>query len=76
MKMERLKQLIEKRRKKSRLQKDAELMSEFQVVERGGSLWLTHCGVAFMEIASLSMVEDVAKALNMARQTAVKFGKI
>lgn len=74
--MRTIKQYIEYKKEQSRLQDEAQLKSRFKVVERNGLLWLTHCGVAFMKVASLAKAEDVAKALNDARNTAVEFEKL
>lgn len=74
--MEWLKQFIKNRREKKRLKRDVELKSFFKVKERGGRLWLTHDGVAFMEIAPMSLAEDVAKELDKARKTAVEYDKL
>ena len=76
MKMERLKQLIEKRKEKSRMRRDAELKSEFKVVERNSELWLTHNGVAFMKMPWDMQAHDVAYKLAKVRETAVTFDKL
>ena len=74
--MERLKKLIEKRKEKSRLQKDAEIKSEFRVVERDNKLWLTHNGVAFMEMPWDMTSSDVASKLAEVRETAITYDKL
>lgn len=74
--MERLKQLIEKRKEKTRLQKDAELKAEFKVVERAHKLWLTHNGVAFMEMPWDMTASDVASKLAEVRETAIIYDKL
>lgn len=76
MEMERLKQLIEKRKEKTRLQKDAELMSEFQVVERGGYIWLTLNGVAFVKFEDGRDVSDITDALKEIRKYAIEFARL
>lgn len=76
MKMERLKQLIEKRKEKTRLQKDAELMSEFQVVERGGYIWLTLNGVAFVKFEDGRDVSDITDALKETRKYAIEYSRL
>lgn len=74
--MRKLREIIDARKQKAQFEKEAELKAEFRVVEGNGSLWLTHCGVAFMKVSSLAKAEDVAKALNDARNTAVEFEKL
>lgn len=74
--MKTIKEFIADKKEKCRLQNEANLKSEFKVVERGGFLWLTHNGVAFMKIASLSKAEDVTKELNKARECAVEFDRL
>lgn len=74
--MKNLKQLIETRRAKVRLNAETELKSQFGVVARGESLWLTHCGTAFAEVPSTASAEEVTKQLNMVRESAVKFERL
>lgn len=74
--MKKLKELIERRKNKMRMQKDSELMSEFQVVERGDNLWLTHNGVAFIKIDEGMPSSVVTKALKDARENAIEFTRL
>lgn len=76
MKMNKIKEIIEKRKEKAQIEKEAVLKSDFRVVERGGALWLTHCGVAFMKVPAATKSEDVAKMLNDARSNAIEFVKL
>lgn len=50
--------------------------SQFQVKERGGSLWLTHDGVAFMEMSKDTTSAEVAELLNTARMSAITFERL
>lgn len=74
--MKKLREIIDAQRTKAQFEKEAMLKSEFKVVERNGSLWLTHMGVAFMKVASLAKAEDIAKELNKARETAIEFERL
>lgn len=76
MTMNKIKEIIEKRKEKAQIEREAVLKSDFRVVERGGSLWLTHCGVAFMKVPATTKSEDVAKMLNDARANAIDFVKL
>lgn len=62
-----------KHKAKTIRQRTASIYDEFKVIERGGQLWLTHLGVAFMVIDKDLNADGVAKALNQARKTAVLF---
>lgn len=46
---------------------------EFEVVEKGGFLFLTHNGVAFDQIDKDTPAREIAMRLNTARDTAQKF---
>lgn len=74
--MKTIKQYIADQKEQNRLQKEAQLKSEFKVVERDGYLWLTHLGVAFKRIDSDMPAMEVANLLNDARNTAVEFEKL
>lgn len=71
--MNKIRQYFHNRKERKRLEDEARLKSEFRVVERNGYLWLTHEGVAFMKIESLSYAADVASELKKARETAIEF---
>ena len=75
-KMKSFKSYIADRREKYRLQDEANLKAEFKVKERGGFLWLTHQGVAFMKVANLAQAEEITRELNKARECAVEFEKL
>lgn len=47
--------------------------SQFQVDERGGHLWLTHNGVAFLKINASDTSANVAGMLKTARENAVEY---
>lgn len=47
--------------------------SQFQVKERGGHLWLTHNGVAFLKIDTDERAQFVTDMLNGARNCAVEY---
>ena len=74
--MDSIKQYIAEKRAQSQRQKEENLRNEFEVVERGGYLWLTHEGVAFMKCDSLSYSGDVASELKKVRTTAIEFAKL
>ncbi|MCM1296830.1 MAG: hypothetical protein NC311_14930 [Muribaculaceae bacterium] len=44
--------------------------NEFAVTERSGKLFLTHNGVAFMQIGQDTVAGEIAQLLNKARDTA------
>lgn len=47
--------------------------SQFQVKERGGYLWLTHDGVAFLKMNADDTSANVAGMLKTARENAVEY---
>lgn len=47
--------------------------SQFQVKERGGYLWLTHDGVAFLRINADERAQFVTDMLNGARECAMEY---
>lgn len=71
--MELLKNWIETQKTKNNRQHIATMRDEFKVKEKDGKIWLTHCGIAFREIPSKATAEDIAKELNEARNTALRF---
>lgn len=71
--MKKIQKMIESYRNRNREADERFIRSEFKVTERNGSLWLTHCGVAFMKVSSLSSAEGVASELEKARDTAIEF---
>ena len=71
--MKSLKKYISDKKEEYRLQTENEIKSKFKVKERGGFLWLTHDGVAFMKIANVAQAEEITKELNKARECAVEF---
>lgn len=75
-KMRSFRSYIADRKEKYRLQDEANLKAEFKVSERGGFLWLTHQGVAFMRVANLAQAGDITLELNKARECAVEFEKL
>ena len=76
MKMETIKKFLSDKKEQNRRQYEESLKKDFDVAERNGSLYLTHCGVAFMKIESMSDADSVAKSLNVARSTAVEFSAL
>lgn len=74
--MKKIKEYLANYKEQNRLQEEAKVKAEFRVQERGGFLWLTHNGVAFMMITSLSKAEDVTKELSKARECAVEFERL
>lgn len=53
-----------------------EICNEFEVVEKGGVLFLTHNGVAFDQIDKDTPAREIAMKLNMARDTAQAYRKL
>lgn len=74
--MKTIKQYIANQKEQSRLQRESQLKAEFKVQERGGFLWLTHQGVAFLKVANLAQAEDITKELNEARKCAIEFERL
>lgn len=74
--MNKIKEYINARKQKAQFEHEAQIKSEFKVVERNGLLWLTHDGVAFMKIANLAQAEDITKELNKARECAVEYERL
>lgn len=74
--MKSIRKYIKDEKERMRLKAEANIRADFSVVERGGFLWLTHHGYAFMKVASLSNAEDIAKELNKARDTAIEFERL
>lgn len=71
--MKTIKEIVAERRLKAKEEHELEIRWQFKVVERGGSLWLTHEGVAFFEIPSGKTASEVAKMLNGARTAAITY---
>lgn len=71
--MKTIKEIITERRLKVKEERELEIKRHFKVVERGNTLWLTHDGVAFLEIPSGKTASDVAKMLSDARTAAITY---
>ena len=71
--MNRIKKYFKERKERERLQEESRLKSEFAVVERGGSIWLTHDGVAFIEFDYCVDAEYIAKTIGRCRDTAIEY---
>ena len=71
--MKTIKEIIAEKRLREKEEHELEIKSQFKVMERGNSLWLTHDGVAFCEIPSDKTATDVAKMLNAARVSAITY---
>ncbi len=50
------------------------MRKEFEVVEKDGTLFLTHNGVAFDQIGKDTPAREIAMKLNTARDTAQAYG--
>ena len=74
--MRKIKEIIDEHKAKAQFEREAEIKSEFLVVERNGALWLTHAGIAFKQVESGMSSEEVAKEVNAARETAIKFARL
>lgn len=74
--MNRIKQYFKNRKERERLEEEAHLKSEFAVVERGGSLWLTHDGVAFAEFESDDDAHYIASAIDKCRNAAIRYKRL
>lgn len=71
--MKSIKEYFAGQKEKFRLQHQEILRESFDVAERGGFIWLTHNGDAFMKVGDLSQASDIAGMLNEARECAVEF---
>lgn len=71
--MKKIREIIANYKDRKRNEDIDDLKSEFKVVERDGVLYFTHLGVAFAKIAPTAHSEDIATALNHARNIAVEF---
>lgn len=67
--------LITSYRARTRRERDMELDSHFEIVEREGQLWLTCCGVAFMTFPSDMTHSAVVNALKSSRFCAKTFDR-
>lgn len=67
---------INNRKEEYRKRRDEAIRESFDITERGGCMWLTHNGVAFMKVASLANAADIAKTLNDARDCALEFERL
>ena len=74
--MNRIKQYFKNRKERERLEEEARLKSEFAVVELGGSLWLTHDGVAFVEFESDDDAHYIASAIDNCRNAAIRYKRL
>lgn len=73
--MKKLKEIIAMRKCKIENAKTMEICMEFEVVERNGSLWLTHNGVAFSKVNPLASATEISELLNQSREAAIEFKK-
>lgn len=71
--MQTIKEYIRNKKEKAQSQYEADVRADFRVVEKGGFLWLTHQGIAFMKVESTSKASDVAQRLAHARDTAIEY---
>lgn len=69
-------EFIANKKEECRKNHEDSIRNSFDITERGGIMWLTHNGVAFMKIASLSQAGDITKTLNEARACAVEFERL
>lgn len=67
---------IQKRRKRYEATIESRIKDEFGVIEKGGSLWLTHDGRAFMRIGSEMTADGIAELLGDARIAAVTYASL
>ena len=49
------------------------ILEDFKVIEKDNKIWLTHMGFAFKEIPNNKSASEIAKELNNARQTAIRY---
>lgn len=49
------------------------IFEDFKVIEKDNKIWLTHMGFAFKEIPNNKSAAEIAKELNNARQTAIRY---
>ncbi len=68
-----VKKFITERRLKVKEERDMQIKRQFEVVERGNILWLTHDGVAFQKIPDGKTATEVAEMLNAARMAATSY---
>lgn len=71
-----IKKFIQKKKAKIRAREEANIRSDFRIVERDGSIYLTHYSVAFMKVPASTKADDVTKMLNEARDTAIEFERL
>lgn len=74
--MKKLKKWIESSKAKRRCNERKLLMSEFDVAEHGGYLWITHKGVAFEKVSDYASAKEIATLLNRSRTIAVEFEQL
>ena len=74
--MSSIKKYFEDKKEQCRRNHEDFLRENFDVTERGGYLWLTYNGVAFMKVSATSNASDVTDTLNQARDCAVEFERI
>lgn len=74
--MKKLREIIDAQKQKAQFEKEAELKSEFKVIERNGELWLTHCGVAFKKLYASATAKDIALMLESCREVAIEYARL
>lgn len=74
--MNKIKKYFKERKERERLEEEARLKSEFDVVERGGSLWLTHDGVAFAKFDGDFKADEIAENIKQCRNVAVEYKRL
>lgn len=68
-----LKKWLQKEKAKEAKRRAGSILEDFKVVEKDGKIWLTHMGFAFKEMPATKSTGEVAKELNTARQTAIRY---
>lgn len=71
-----IRNILNSHRTRIRDNREMEIRHRFEVVERSGSLWLIHNGDAFAKIAADTSADQIAAALDDARETAIEFETI
>lgn len=76
MTMKTFQQMIKEKKEKWNAMAEERIKSEFRVVERDGTIYLTHNDVAFMSIDDNATAKVIAQKLEVVRNTAVKYAKL
>lgn len=73
MTMKLIQDFMNRQRAKAKEERIQDICTDFMVKEKDGRFWITHMGVAILEISPLDNAESISENLHNLRQTALKY---